>query len=103
MNSLHIRLHNSIGRLSVLPAPVQIGCLIALVWLGSLSAGRAVSPPPDGGYPNYNTAEGDNALFSLTTGGNNTALGSNALRDDQSGSANTAVGSGALAITGGSN
>ena len=24
--------------------------------------------PPDGGYLNYNTAEGDNALFSLTTG-----------------------------------
>ena len=85
MNSLHISLHNSIARSSVLPAPVQIGCLVALVWLASLSAGRAVSPPPDGGYPNYNTAEGDNALFSLTTGGNNTALGSNALLNDTSG------------------
>ena len=29
---------------------------------------RAVTPAPDGGYPNNNTAEGDNALFSLTTG-----------------------------------
>ena len=77
--------------------------MCTLVWLAFLPITRAVSPPPDGGYPNYNTAEGDNALFSLTTGGNNTALGSNALRDDQSGSANTAVGSGALAITGGSN
>src|SRR6476659_7620474 len=27
---------------------------------------RAVSPPPDGGYPNNNTAEGQDALFSLT-------------------------------------
>ena len=26
----------------------------------------AVNPPPDGGYPNQNSAEGDNALFSLT-------------------------------------
>jgi hypothetical protein len=29
---------------------------------------QAVVPPPDGGYPNFNTAEGQNALFSLTTG-----------------------------------
>ena len=29
---------------------------------------QAVVPAPDGGYPNFNTAEGQNALFSLTTG-----------------------------------
>ena len=29
---------------------------------------EAVVPPPDGGYPGFNTAEGQNALFSLTTG-----------------------------------
>jgi len=58
---------------------------------------RAVLPPPDGGYPNFNTAEGDNALFNLTTGNNNTALGSNALLSNVTGSANTATGSGALA------
>ena len=29
---------------------------------------QAVSPPPDGGYPGNNTAEGQNALLSLTTG-----------------------------------
>ena len=96
MNSLDISLHNSIARSSVLPAPAQIGCLVALVWLASLSAGRAVSPPPDGGYDNYNTAEGANALFSLTTGNNNTALGNNALLKVSGGSGNTAVGSGAL-------
>ena len=28
---------------------------------------QAVTPAPDGGYPNENTAEGDDALFSLTT------------------------------------
>ena len=32
-----------------------------------------VTPAPDGGYPNRNTAEGDSALFSLTTGANNTS------------------------------
>ena len=40
---------------------------------------QAVSPAPDGGYPNGNTAEGLNALFSLTTGALNTALGGAAL------------------------
>ena len=35
----------------------------------------AVVPPPDGGYPNFTTAEGQNALFSLTTGAANTAVG----------------------------
>ena len=29
---------------------------------------QAVSPAPDGGYANFNTAEGTDALFSLTTG-----------------------------------
>jgi hypothetical protein len=43
----------------------------------------AVNPPPDGGYPNNNTAEGTNALFMLTTGSNNTAVGYNALFNTQ--------------------
>jgi hypothetical protein len=46
----------------------------------ALSPGaQAVVPPPDGGYPNANTAEGTDALFSLTIGSNNTAIGFNAL------------------------
>jgi hypothetical protein len=36
---------------------------------------KAVSPPPDGGYPGGNTAEGQNALLSLITGAYNTAIG----------------------------
>jgi len=45
---------------------------------------RAVSPPPDEGYPRNNTAEGDNALFNLVNSNvsnnvNNTAVGYNAL------------------------
>jgi hypothetical protein len=57
---------------------------------------QAVVPAPDGGYPNFNTAEGQNALFSLTTGQWNTALGAFTLRSDTDGSFNTAVGTAAL-------
>jgi uncharacterized coiled-coil protein SlyX len=55
-----------------------------------------VSPPPDGGYPGGNTAEGQSALFSRTTGGYNTAVGYLSLRSDSTGSLNTAVGAGTL-------
>ena len=57
---------------------------------------RAVVPAPDGGYPGGNTAEGQNALLSLTTGGFNTAIGYFSLRSDITGGFNTAVGAGAL-------
>src|SRR5215467_3284968 len=57
---------------------------------------RAVSPPPDGGYPGFNTAEGTGALHSLTIGTANTGLGENALMSNTSGNNNTATGSGAL-------
>jgi Chaperone of endosialidase len=53
---------------------------------------RAVDPPPDGGYPDFNTAEGEDALFSLTIGDNNTAVGFHALFSDINGDNNTAVG-----------
>jgi hypothetical protein len=57
---------------------------------------QAVVPPPDGGYPNFNTAEGQNALFSLTTGAANTAVGWSSLFSNTDGSFNTATGAGAL-------
>jgi hypothetical protein len=71
-------------------------CLVVLIGFGLSPASRAVSPPPDGGYPGKNTAEGDNALLNLTTGMNNTAIGFNALRENRTGSHNTATGVGAL-------
>ena len=56
----------------------------------------AVSPAPDGGYPGGNTAEGQKALLSLTTGGFNAAIGYFSLSANVTGSFNTAVGAGAL-------
>jgi hypothetical protein len=58
---------------------------------------QAVNPAPDGGYPGANTAEGTNALFSLTSGIANTAVGQNALHDNTTGGWNVGIGSGALA------
>src|SRR5438094_7071357 len=71
--------------------------LLATAFAFALSlTARAVEPPPDGGYPNNNTAEGDNALLKLTTGTDNTAIGFQALFKLTTGGANTAIGSGAL-------
>jgi Chaperone of endosialidase len=53
-------------------------------------------PPPDGGYPGFNTAEGQSALFSLTTGSVNTAVGWSSLRSLTEGKFCTGVGGGAL-------
>jgi len=65
---------------------------------------QAVTPPPDGGYPGGNTAEGQNALLSRTTGGFNTAVGWFSLKSVTTGSFNTGVGAGTLVLnTGESN
>ena len=57
---------------------------------------QGVVPPPDGGYPGGNTAEGQGALFSLTGGVHNTALGFQALFNNTTGNTNLASGSLAL-------
>jgi Chaperone of endosialidase len=56
----------------------------------------AVVPAPDGGYPGGNTAEGDNALLTLTTGASNTAIGFDAVLSNTTGDFNTAIGFAAL-------
>jgi hypothetical protein len=71
--------------------------LLTFLYLSPLATSmQAISPPPDGGYPGGNTAEGQNALLSLTVGAYNTAVGVSSLRTDGTGSYNTAVGAGAL-------
>jgi hypothetical protein len=70
---------------------------LALAWFAlSPTAQAQLSPAPDGGYPNNNTAEGTDALFSVTTGPDNTALGFDALLSNTTGDSNTATGSQAL-------
>ena len=69
---------------------------LALLCFALLPLAQAVVPPPDGGYSNFTTAEGHNALFSLTTGAANTAVGWFSLFSDAEGSFNTATGAGAL-------
>jgi hypothetical protein len=70
--------------------------LVLAAFALSPTAQAQLSPPPDGGYPNNNTAEGTDALFSLTTGTDNTAIGFDALFSNTEGSENTALGSDAL-------
>jgi hypothetical protein len=69
---------------------LTLGCLALLPRV------QAVSPAPDGGYPGFNTAEGQKALFGLTTGVANTAVGWYSLFSNTDGSYNTGVGAGTL-------
>jgi trimeric autotransporter adhesin len=77
--------------------------LIPLLACSLLISAKAVSPPPDGGYPGGNTAEGQNALLSLTTGTYNTGVGFSSLSVITTGKSNTAVGAGTLLANTGDN
>jgi len=80
---------------------ILITILPVLTCFAFLPGARAVSPAPDGCYSNFTTAEGCDALNSLTTGSGNTGLGWWALFTDTGGSFNTAVGGGALDLNNG--
>jgi hypothetical protein len=73
-----------------LPLLVVLGCFALS------NPAEAVSPSPDGGYTGFNTAEGQNALLSLSTGIGNTAVGWFSLVRNTDGSFNTGVGAGTL-------
>lgn len=120
MKKATLPLRNSINRL-----PVRRGFLLIPLVLACFAlpqTARAVDPPPDGGYPNETTAEGDSALLNLqtayglrdtavgfhallnnTTGSYNTAVGGRALESNISGTSNTAVGNQALWVNTASN
>jgi hypothetical protein len=78
-----------------------IHILMGIVCIGLLQRAHAVVPAPDGGYPNFTTAEGTNALLNLTSGAANTGLGWSSLLNVTTGSFNTGVGAGALALNNG--
>jgi trimeric autotransporter adhesin len=88
MTTLHSRksINRSPLRLAFLLIPLVFVCF------GLSPVARAVVPAPDGGYPGFNTAEGTNALFSLTSGTANTAIGFNALFHNTTGGSNTGTG-----------
>src|SRR6266513_1224517 len=88
------RLTKSIGRSPVRLALLLVPLLFACFAIAQ--SARAVSPPPDGGYPGGNTAEGGLALGGLTTGFYNTGVGIYSLLSLTGGNNNTAVGAGAL-------
>jgi hypothetical protein len=79
-----------------IPLSLLIGYIV--VCFGVLPKAHAVVPPPDGGYANFTTAEGTNALLSLTSGAANTGVGWSALLSVTTGSFNTGIGAGALAL-----
>ena len=92
MTTLHLRK-------SINLSPLRLGFLLIMLAVASFAptpTARGVTPAPDGGYPNQNTAEGDNALLSLTTGKFNTAIGADALQMNTTGNFNTATGLNAL-------
>ena len=87
---------NTIGRI-IYPAFT----LVLLTGFVFLHLAQAVVPVPDGGYPGFNTAEGEDALLSLTAGAGNTGLGWRSLFADSTGNFNTGVGAGTLVLNNG--
>jgi hypothetical protein len=69
---------------------------LAFVCFALLPGAQAVVPAPDGGYPGGNTAEGQNALLSLTSGIYNTTVGIYSALSLTDGNFCTGVGAGAL-------
>ena len=89
----------SCGRDPARSLPLRRGFLLIPLILGCFALSpqtQAVSPAPDGAYPNFTTAEGQKALQNLVGGVANTGLGAFALFSDVNGSFNTGVGAGAL-------
>src|SRR5438874_1366113 len=63
---------------------------LALASFAISTVARSDSPAPDEGSPNFSTAEGTDALFSITTGTDNTANGYDALYYSTTANYNTA-------------
>ena len=72
-------------------SPLRLGLLLIPLVLGCFAlspVALAVTPARDGGYSNQNTAEGEDAVLSLTTGADDTAMGFDVLDSNTPGSDN---------------
>jgi len=80
----------------------QVTLIFTLACFALSPTARAVTPAPDGGYPNDNTAEGEDALFDLDVNNStdNTAVGFDAMSLTTVTVGNTAVGSQAMEFAG---
>jgi hypothetical protein len=74
---------------------------LLLACFGLSDMAQALNPPPDGGYPNFTTAEGQNVLRHLTTGAGNSGFGWYSLFSNTTASFNTGLGAGTLALNNG--
>ena len=77
----------------LIPLILALACIIGLV-----PKMQALSPPPDGGYAGFTTAEGHQALKNLTSGIGNSAFGWRSLFSVTTASYNTGLGGGTLAL-----
>jgi hypothetical protein len=75
-----------------------LSMLACFVGLPEIEAAPQITPPPDGCYPGFTTAEGCLALQNLTTGTGNTGVGWRSLFLVGGASFNTAVGAGTLVL-----
>jgi BclA C-terminal domain len=97
----------SCGREPACSLPLRCAFLVIpliLVYLAFSPQARAetdVSPPPDGGYPGFTTAEGTNALRNLSSGQGNSAFGWFSLFSNTTANFNTGLGAGTLALNNG--
>ena len=57
------------------PNTLSLFLFVLLTYFVTTLGVEAVIPAPDGCYPNFTTAEGCDALNSVTTGSGNTAIG----------------------------
>src|ERR1700731_2764559 len=100
MNLFTSKTTTPLAKHSISRSPLRSGIFlipVALAWFALSPAARTqLSPAPDGGYPNDNTAEGTDALFSNTTGPDNTAIGVDALFINTTPDSNSATGYTAL-------
>jgi trimeric autotransporter adhesin len=83
---------------------ITLGAILsAMVSFALCQQAQAQDTPDPGSVGPFNTADGDHALFSNTSGFGNSAFGWYALSVDTDASFNTAVGAGALDLNNGNN